>query len=65
MYAIFPTSGATAAEIYSIVWEGIGRLEMLLGLKVRMYDHSVPCMWESDIRCYENVWSSLGAGCDL
>lgn len=35
VYAVFPTDGAAGAEIYSVLWEGISRLEMFLGLKVR------------------------------
>ena len=34
VYAVFPTVGAAGHEIYSIIWEGISRLEMFWGLKV-------------------------------
>ena len=35
VYAVFPTVVTAGYEIYSALWEGIGRLEILLGLKVR------------------------------
>ena len=34
VYASFPTVGASGVEIMSLIWEGISRLELFVGLKV-------------------------------